>query len=558
MNMEQSHILGLQPRVLIVDNDNSTRESQSELLLYWGYKPIVAVGSGDALIKDALMQARENRCQIALVDMRMADDTDLDDKSGLDLIRKLAPAECIVVTGYGNDQIAAEILEESGAIAYVGKQYGPDALKQKLNRSAQKVCAIKTGIAFDSIKFLEEIVEEHFKSIPMDFRDQFVDIFARLFPNTKSIRLEKLSLGHISSNVSSVPRPKSILLKVTPDDKQPCIVKLARARKAKIEIENYEKFIDERLVGRYCAEIKDSCILWDIGGVKFSYIGSHARPFSDFYKSEPMEKIKPCLERFFKETWSSNFEKATTEKNISLFEKYCEVWERDWYETRVKKLKFLNLAKVVPPSIWEKIQIVNPIEWLISRVAENGDQDASRVEETKIAITHGDLHGDNLLVDDTGNAWAIDFERSGYGHILQDFVELEADIINRLESHNQNISSFYKLCLTVVGQSSLQEFELHEMECRDPDVQKALQAISVLRSLAGQCTGIVDAKQYLFGLLFNTIFRATIIKDGTHRQSQLRALMLASIICHRLDHWDEPWPPLEWGTFLEKEKYNER
>jgi CheY-like chemotaxis protein len=558
MNTEQSHILGLQPRVLIVDNDNSTRESQSELLLYWGYKPIVAVGSGDALIKDALTQAGENRCQIALVDMRMADDTDLDDKSGLDLIRKLAPAECIVVTGYGNDQIAAEILEESGAIAYVGKQYGPDALKQKLNRSAQKVCASKTEITIDSIKFLEEIVEEHFKSIPMDFRDQFVDIFARLFPNTKSIRLEKLSLGHISSNVSSVPRPRSILLKVTPDDKQPCIVKLARARKAKIEIENYEKFIDERLVGRYCAEIKDSCILWDIGGVKFSYIGSHARPFSDFYKSEPMERIKPCLERFFKETWSSNFEKATTERNISLFEKYCEVWERDWYETRVKKLKFLNLAEAVPPSIREKIQIVNPIEWLISRVAENGDQDASRVEETKIAITHGDLHGDNLLVDDIGNAWAIDFERSGYGHILQDFVELEADIINRLEAHNQNISSFYKLCLTVVSQSSLQEFELHEMECKDPDVQKALQAISVLRSLAGQCTGIVDAKQYLFGLLFNTIFRATIIKDETHRQSQLRALMLASIICHRLDHWDEPWPPLEWGTFLEKEKYNGR
>ncbi len=547
---EQSYILNLQPRVLIVDNDDSTRESQSELLRYWGYQPIVAEGSGDSLIKDALLKVREYRCQIALVDMRTADDTDQDDKSGLDLIKRLTPAVCIVVTGYGNDQIASEILEESGAQAYAGKQYGPNALRQKLERVAQKVCAIKTEISFDTVRFVEEVIEEHFKPVKEEFRDQFIDILARLFLDAKSIRLEKLSLSHVSSSVSSVPRPRSILLKVTPDDRQPYIVKLARARKAKIEIENYEKFIDERLVGRYCAEMKDNCILWDVGGVKFSYIGSHARPFSDFYKSESTERIKPCLERFFKETWSSNFEKARTEKNVSLFQKYCEVWERDWYESRVKKFKFPDLAEVMPPSVSEKIQIVNPIEWLISRVGENSDRDASRVEETKIAVTHGDLHGDNLLVDDTGNAWAIDFERSGEGHILQDFAELEADIINRLEAHNQNISAFYKLCLTVTGQDYLKGFEVQEMECDDPAVQKALETISILRSLAGQCTGITDARQYLLGLLFNTIFRATIIKDEAHKQSQLRALMLASIICHRLDHWGEQWPPDEWKAFL--------
>ena len=55
---EQSYILNLQPRVLIVDNDDSTRESQSELLRYWGYQPIVAEGSGDSLIKDALFKVR--------------------------------------------------------------------------------------------------------------------------------------------------------------------------------------------------------------------------------------------------------------------------------------------------------------------------------------------------------------------------------------------------------------------------------------------------------------------------------------------------------------------
>ena len=44
-------------------------------------------------------------------------------------------------------------------------------------------------------------------------------------------------------------------------------------------------------------------------------------------------------------------------------------------------------------------------------------------------MTHGDLHGDNLLVDKE-HAWAIDFEHTGSGHILRDFAELEVDILS--------------------------------------------------------------------------------------------------------------------------------
>jgi thiamine kinase-like enzyme len=53
-----------------------------------------------------------------------------------------------------------------------------------------------------------------------------------------------------------------------------------------------------------------------------------------------------------------------------------------------------------------------------------------RVAETSIAITHGDLHAGNLLIDDSNNIWVIDFERTGEGHVLQDFIELESDLIN--------------------------------------------------------------------------------------------------------------------------------
>ncbi|GAB4493855.1 MAG: hypothetical protein Fur0016_29840 [Anaerolineales bacterium] len=74
--------------------------------------------------------------------------------------------------------------------------------------------------------------------------------------------------------------------------------------------------------------------------------------------------------------------------------------------------------------------------------------------------------------------------------------------------------------------------------------------ISHLRLLAHKCTGISDARQYLLGLLFNTLFRATISTTNQRKQIQQRALMLASILCHRLDHWEEAWPPPQWFNFI--------
>ncbi len=172
------------------------------------------------------------------------------------------------------------------------------------------------------------------------------------------------------------------------------------------------------------------------------------------------------------------------------------------------------------------------------------------MESTQTAVTHGDLHGDNLLIDNKKIAWVIDFERTMEGHALQDFIELESDILNRLQAHNEDLSSYYQMCLIVAQQTQIKELEESEMESTDPGIQKALQTISILRSLARQCTGITDARQYLLGLLFNTIFRATINSNEKHHERQGRALMLAGIFCHRLDHWDDPWPPQEWQSIL--------
>jgi hypothetical protein len=289
--------------------------------------------------------------------------------------------------------------------------------------------------------------------------------------------------------------------------------------------------------------------VWDIGGAIYSYFGNlSVTPFYQYAKAEDLDNISTCLRNFFTSTWSKHYQNVKEKSNVSLFEIYRDVWGFKWYE-RILKFRDFHPDPMMRGKLWSEAQIPQPIDWLIRNVSENKKDDASRVKKTYIVVTHGDLHGDNLLVDENHNAWVIDFERTGEGHALQDFVELESDIINRLNCSEENFLDFFQLCVLLTKHKEIQPLNERDITFTDKEIQKALQTVSCIRSLAQEITNISNFQEYLLGLLFNTLFRATITPGKPLTDHQRRALILASIICHRLDHWDEPWPPEEWRRF---------
>ncbi len=538
------------PRVLIVENNETSRRMYRDLLSHWGYLPVTAEGIGQALIKNAKSKAREFRCQMALVDMRLLDDIDDEDKSGLDLISQLRPAVCIMMSGYGGLADSRKA-NEKGASGFMGKSEGPRAFKEKLEQESLKLCAYKKELNIEPQALLARLKKNLLIGSAARFDDQIADCLLRLFPDARRLRLEKIDTDNISSDLSTVPRPRSVILKVYEDDRQPVIVKLARESKIARELDNYRRYIDGQLKGNYVPVLRGQALMWDIGSIKLSYVGTINQTFSSFFQAQPVNKIKHSLNGFFTKTWEPHYQQAATAQNISLFELYCQVWEKDWV-TRIKNFSNFHPEEVIQQPIWEDAQTPNPIDWMKINIF-NG-RDASVVEYTKTAITHGDLHGDNMLVDANNNIWVVDFERTRDGHILQDFIELESDIINRLPCTPENLPAFLSTCIAVCEHKEIKGMELTEAIEAQSETRKALLTISYLRSLARDCTGIHDARQYLLGLLFNTLFRATISTTNQRKHCQQRALMLASILCHRLDHWEETWPPPHWLKFI----YNPR
>ena len=537
---DQNSIFESKPRVLIVDNNENIANMYKELISHWGYSPIVAQGVGNGLLGDAIRKAKDHRCQLALVDLRLVDDLDEEDVSGLELIPDIKPAVSLIISASSNVANVRQS-DEIGAASFIGKGEDPLVIKEKLDREAEKLCASRTDIEIKPQSVLNHIASILCDRVPVEYHDQIADMFARLFPNAKSLFLERVG----TEAALTVPRPKSVILRVTEDNKQPVIVKLARAHKMTIEVDRFRKYIEGYLKGHFHPSISNPVILWDLGGAIYITLGSsESTIFSKYYMDASMADIEYSLTRFFRETWSSLYAGAKNYENVSLFKEYCKVWGEEWYE-RVCKFYAPNPRSVMKNELPNGFNPIDPITWFKENFGIGEAEDKSIIASTALAVTHGDLHGDNVLIDEHHNAWVIDFERSGEGHVIQDFIELEGDIINRLISSSENLPSFYQLCVQVV-----QNVELKELKginaIGHPDVKKAIQTISLLRKLAREISGIEDARQYLLGLLFNTLFRATIFNESAHQLSQYRALMLASIICHRLDHWDEPWPPEEW------------
>ena len=516
-------------RVLVVDDDPRVQTDLKEMLDPTDYDVRGALGSGETLIQDAKQTAHRFRPHIVIIDLCLWGDCG-PDQSGLEVIAALPSAYCILYSAHLSFQITR--LARRDRVTWISKAESPQQLLDAIESASRVTCALPGAphISAPQDWSPREIVETLFRSHDVPPAGLVHDLIKHLFPDSHTITLEPLE--DVAITAGPVGRGRSVVVKVWRDNRRsPLVLKLGPEKRIRQEAGNYERYIDDNVRGRFYAGIMDQPrYFWDLGGLLYAFLDTHLNDLSSFaafyrHHQDPETILRP-LQHLLGDVWG-DFYRDTSHPPQPLFAAY----------ERVLRLQKRLSGRVAQNLVWPPNHpglppgLLNPVRW----VQEH--QDDATLPLTRLAITHGDLHGDNLFVN-PDHAWVIDFERSGPGPILRDVTELEVDILTRLAAPGcADPVAYHDLAIVLAGpaepQAPIQPLPGTSL---DPETTKALTTIQGLRTLAHEVIGIEDQREYLWGLLLDALFVALLHEKPTLQQD--RALILSAVLCQRLEQWE--------------------
>jgi hypothetical protein len=266
-----------------------------------------------------------------------------------------------------------------------------------------------------------------------------------------------------------------------------------------------------------------------------------ARDFTEFYAKRPAAQIIAALNNLFFETCSLWYNNPSALGYVNLRDLYLAAFELQDQPERIPN----ELAALRPDIDWQAenirleppgMTLPNPARWW-----KDGDAGTMPVSQ---CITHGDLHAGNILMDERGECWLIDFYRTHPSHILRDVVKLEVDIkFNLLDPQPaENFVEMEQLLATLSDPVA----DMPVPKSQSPAIDKAFQVIVGLRAIAWCLLGGTVASaahrdllcEYLFALLMTTlnVLRLRHYKETSRLQPYRGlALLSAALICRELE-----------------------
>ena len=533
-------------RILIVDNEAILLGLWKQRIELEGYRVFVATNPIEA---KEVIQA--NRVHVAIIDMKLTDHSDANDISGIELSEELDPLIVIIIlTAYADIEtmkraLAPRLGDKALAFNYIPKdgtsellnaikQAFEDRVKMNLDlgvklshrRPSGTLIYLKGEEAFEYL--IDEVRDKSISALEKkEMADQLEEVFEKLFYAFHGIMISPISTkrGYSGAGVVFVERRDK-----EEGTASSVVVKFGIRKAIVREARNYEKYAKPFLQFR-ATEVGGPVYSQNLGGMMYTLVGAdlkNVRNLRDCFDEDESLTAK-VLERVFKETcqlWYRNRGKPQDLDLARLYRQQIGLFPYNKLEKALKDVFPEYDKKFTIAFSGLKEDFVNPVIWLKGREFPiNG----------YACITHGDLHGGNILVDENGYPWLIDFFRTGPGHVFRDFVELEADIkFNCLET--SDIEALYEFENSLSSSKKFDDSCKFENKKRIGELTKAFNLIRTLRGFAQSVAGSSnDIREYYIGILYHTI--NMIRYADITKERKRHALLSASIISQRLEKW---------------------
>lgn len=350
--------------------------------------------------------------------------------------------------------------------------------------------------------------------------EELTELFQRLFPFVDKIIIAPLLSGRSGAGV----------VKVKPSDIPYAIVKFGERGKISEEANRFDNEVFGK-IGLYRITFKmRHCSTPKIGGILYTLIGTSVdkvRSFNEYYRDSSIDvaRIKKVIEDLFTDVLGSWFNRRTGEPidlanwyqkhlGISLQTLRREIFtgELVGYENNAL-IDFGNCGR-----------FLNPVDYVMNR---------NFPFDTLFCPIHGDLNGNNILIDHGDYTWLIDFAKTGQGYAFQDFIKLECVIkFELLKTVDvQALCEFEEALLSPERFSDFATMRFPNTYNTD-DLEKGFAIIKKLREFARDVLRPQDksAEEYYVGLLHQTL--STLRRTDVRRQ---HAFLSASMTCDTLD-----------------------
>jgi CheY-like chemotaxis protein len=552
-------------RVLVVDNNPKVLASVRDFLKANGY----LVHTADSP-RQALKIAQEEIVHLCIIDVRLIDDYDETDVSGLDLAAVIDPdIPKIILTAYGDTGLIIRSLspDKRGialAMDFVLKKFGPYRLLEAAEKAFQSKVRLNTemeitwekGLSWRTLIEELKIYRGKGEGEKRKAEDELEDLVVRLLDRATALRMLHVISGRGGCGV--VIAQPSFGGAMGED----MVIKFGPRETVMTEFANYKHWVEPFAAVR-CTQLRDEPVRTPrLGAIKYSFVGE--RPgklvhFNDYYLRDdvPIESIEETLRYLFEECcelWYKSKRKPSKGERVPL-----DVWYRgqlSFYGKHVKELQNVveglvngeqslarHFRRQGPDRLEitldsETISLPNPAYFALEAKSSEKGGNFFPIPSL-VAITHGDLNGTNILVDGEGKTWLIDFFNTGWGPALRDLAELESVVKFEL-LQTDDLLARYALERTLLSAQSLKHPIQVENLSHLAELDRAVAAIQQLRALACDIANTDDPREYYIGFLFYALkemagFTPKVGEEKHLSVGQYHALLSAAMICDRLE-----------------------